>query len=279
MFQSDCVVLLPFSEISIKGNQVRGFIEKRLRKNISFYLEHFNVPHKKIISRAGRMIIHSSEPKKVIFSLEKCFGISAFFLAKEETFSTLEDLCSKAVALSKGKVESETFAVRGKSFAKNISSKKLEEEIGGALLEKYPSLKVKLKNPEKEVFCVAFEDKAYFYFEKIAGAGGMPTGTQGRAGLLITKESTQKELVALGKDLLRVGCGLAFVSDEKKVPDLSAIEEFNSYKSLKVHPIKKAKGFYSIGEFRAFFSTASTIEQAESDSKLVGVKVFVPRLF
>jgi hypothetical protein len=279
MFSPNCVVLLPFSEIAIKGNVVRGFMEKKLKKNICSYLGHYNADYKEIISTAGRMIIHSKEPQKIVSSLEKCFGISAFFLAKETEYSSLEDLCIQVAELCKSKVESGTFAVRGRSFAKAFGSKKLNEELGGALLDAYPQLKVKLVDPQHEVFCIAFEKKAYFYFEKIAGANGMPVGTQGRAGLLLTKESEKKDLIKMGKNLLKTGCALALISDGEKDFDLSELMEYNSFKALKVHSIEEAKELYSLEDIRAFFSTAKTIKQAEVDSKLIGVKVFAPQLF
>ncbi|MFA6269202.1 MAG: hypothetical protein WCW13_00335 [archaeon] len=279
MFEPNCVVLLPFPEIVIKGPIVRAFMEKRLIKNMRLYFEHFNVQVDRVVNIAGRMVVHSTEPEKVISSLKSCFGISVLFLSRVENYSDLNDLCVRGVELCKGHVEEGAFAVRGKSFSKAFGSKELEMEFGGKLLEAYPKLKVKLKDPVHEVFCIAFETKAYFYFAPIKGASGMPTGVQGRAALLITKESKKTDLVALGKNLLKTGCTLAIVSDEKKIPNLDELAEFNCFKELKTHSVKEASEFYALEDIKAFFSTASTLTQAEMDSKLVGVKVFAPLLF
>jgi len=278
MFQPNCVVVLPAPELAIKSDLVRGFMEKKLKKNILHYLKHFNTDYERIISHAGRMIILSKEPKQVISSLSSCFGLHSLFLAQEVDFSSLEDLCTKGVLVCEGLLEEGTFAVCGKSFSKDFKSKKLEEELGSKLLEAYPKLKVKLKSPKKEVFCISFNEKAYFYFDSISGAKGMPVGSQGKAGLIVTIESKEKDLVALGKNLLKTGCSLVLVSDEKMIPSLKGLEEFNCFESLRKLSVIEAKQFYSEGEIRAFFSTAKSIEQAEKDSALFGVKVFVPLL-
>ena len=279
MFEPNCVVVVPFSEIAIKGDQTRAFFEKRLRKNITDYLDHFEVPISGIDLHAGRMVIHSPAPQKVISSLTTCFGINLLFLAQQIEFTTLEDLCKKSAIASKGSFDEGTFAVRGKSFTKEFSSKKLEEEIGGTLLDAYPKLKVKLKNPEKEFYCLTIKQKAYFYFEPVLGMKGMPVGTQGRAALLVTKDSKEKDLILLGKSLLKVGCSVAIVSDEIKIPDLSELSKFTSFKEFKINTLEYAKSGYGTDNLRAFFSTARTKEQAKKDSELVGVKVFAPLLF
>lgn len=279
MFEPNCVVVLPFSEIAIKGAQVRSFIEKRLKKNMTNYFEHFNVPCEKIIHYSGRMIIHSTEPQKVVESLKSCFGINLLFLAREERFSDLEELATIGASLCKDSFKEGNFAVRGKSFSNSFSSKKLEETIGGKILDNAPSLKVKLKNPEKEFYCIAFEKKAYFYFEPIKGASGMPVGSQGRAALLVTKESKQKEVLLLGKHLLKMGCTIAFVSEKELSFEINSLEEFNYFKPLKVYSIAEAKELYQKQDIRAFFSSASTLSQTKKDSELAGLKVFAPLLF
>ncbi|MFA5931316.1 MAG: THUMP domain-containing protein [archaeon] len=280
MFEPNCVVVLPFSEIAIKGVQVRSFIEKRLKKNMTDYFEHYKVPCEKIIHYSGRMIVQSTEPKKVVEALRNCFGINLLFLAREERFGDLEELATIGASLCKDSFKEGNFAVRGKSFSKGFSSKKLEETIGGKILDNAPNLKVKLKNPEKEFYCISFEKKAYFYFEPIKVASGMPVGSQGRAALLVTTESKQKEVLLLGKHLLKMGCTIAIVTSEKELFfDSSSLEEFNCFKSIKVYSLAEAKELYQKQDIRAFFSSAVTLSQIKKDSRVVGFKVFAPLLF
>lgn len=53
------------------------------------------------------------------------------------------------------------------------------------MLERFPELHVNLHNPEISL-CVEIRDRAYIYCDEIAGAGGLPTSTAGRAALLIS---------------------------------------------------------------------------------------------
>jgi len=279
MFEPNCVVVLPFSEIAIKGAQVRAFIEKRLRRNIGLYFSHFGVECGDVVPYAGRMVIPSSEPEKVVSALKNCFGIHLLFLAREEKYSSLEDLCKKGAKLCEGLKEEGTFAIRGKSFSKEFGSKKLEEELGGVLLDKFPKLKVKLKSPEQEIYCLAFTDKAYFYFKPIEGSNGMPVGSQGRAGIVVSKETNEKDLGVLTKNLLKVGCSVSLVSDEESTSKLNSLEEFNCFKPFKRFFVAEAKELHKLNEIRAFFSVAKTAKSADKDSAIVGVKVFAPFLF
>ena len=53
------------------------------------------------------------------------------------------------------------------------------------LLESFPGLSVDVHSPKIKM-CVEIREKAYLYCEEIPGANGMPTGTAGRAALLIS---------------------------------------------------------------------------------------------
>lgn len=277
MFSPNCVVVLPAPEISIKSSAVRSFMLNKLKKNMVLCLKHFGVDYECFVSLASRVIIKSKEPKNVMAALSKCFGINYFALAQEVSFDSLEDLCAKGVAVSTGSIEKGTFAVRGKSFSKGFSSKKLEEELGRNLLDRFSNLKVKLKGSEHELHCVSFNASAYFYFDFVDGAKGMPLGTQGRVGLVVSKGTKATAVATLSKNLMKYGCVVAIVSDSKTSAP-KELAEFNCFKEIKVFSVKEAEEFYSSGDIIAFFSTARALKEAEQASKLVGVKVFAPLL-
>ena len=70
-----------------------------------------------------------------------------------------------------------------KNFPKN--SMEMNEDIGEALLNAFPGLKVDVHHPKKIVF-VEIRDHIYVYSEILPGPGGMPVGTGGRAMLLLS---------------------------------------------------------------------------------------------
>ncbi len=278
MFQPNCVIVHPAPEIAIKGKQVRAFMQKRLKKNMGLYFKHAKVPFTEMISSAGRIFVYTSEPTKAAYSVRDCFGIHSLYLAREERYSSLKELCEKGAELSSRYLTKGTFAVRGKSFSNEFSSKELEEEMGGALLDAYSELKVKLKSPEKEIHCVAFKDKAYIYFKAEECAGGMPVGVQGYAGLIVSAGVKEEDLVVLAKDLLKTGCSVLFVGG-KTPEELAEVEKFNCFSSFKCFSFEDAKKFYASHDLLGFFSAARDEEQAKKDSDLVGVKALAPLLF
>jgi len=275
MFEPNCVVVLLAPELTLKSAAVRAFMQARLKKNILLCLKNKEVPFSKMVFMGGRYLVYSTDPMRAVLVLGKCFGVHALYLAQESTFTNLDEIAKKAADVSMDSIKEGTFAIRGKSFTKEFSSKKLEEELGGALLDAHPALKVKLKNPEQELYCLTHKDKAIFYFKELPAARGMPLGSQGRAGLIVDNYD-KKDLVKLGLLLMKTGCCLIVVGSEEYT--IKELEEWNSFQRLKFAPFNKAKEYYAHEGIRAFFSPARTIEEARRDLELVGVKVFAPFL-
>ena len=284
MFSPNCVIVLPASEISIKSDAVRRFMIKRLKKNMISYFDYFGVHYSGIEYFSSRLVVYSREPEKVISALDFCFGINLMFLAEKKPFSSLVDLCNNGVLVCDGLVTEGTFAVRGKSFCEYFSSKKLEEELGSALLRAYPELKVSLKSPNKEVFCLVNKDRAFFYFKSISGAKGMPVGSQRNAAILVPRDSKKNycRIETLALNLMKSGCTICFVSEKKLGVgslDFPNIEKFNLFKKINVFSIETALALYKQGRIAAFFSVARSVKGAEDDSRVLGLKVFAPLLF
>jgi len=279
MFEPNCVIVVVAPEIAIKSAAVRSFMVARLKKNISFYLDHEKIKTGTIFYTVGRLIIPSNAPEKIVNILKTCFGIHSLFLSQSFDFSSLDDLNKKVIPLCEGKYSNETFAVRGKSFSKLFSSKDLEIALGDSVTEKFPKLKVKLKDPQKELFCVVLKEKAFVYFDPISGAGGMPVTVQGKAAIIYNEKTEKKDLVLLAKSLLKCGCSIILVSQEVLSFDLGELETYNCFIQIKSIPFKLAKSYSKEGGIRAFFSCAKTTKEADVDSELIGEKVFAPLIF
>lgn len=81
-----------------------------------------------------------------------------------------------------------TFKVTGKRADKHfpLTSPELSAEIGGALLDVMPHLRVDLEHPERLIHVEVRENAAYLHADDGKGAGGIPGGTAGRALLLLS---------------------------------------------------------------------------------------------
>ncbi len=67
-----------------------------------------------------------------------------------------------------------------------LTSPQLAAEVGGAVLEVMPELKVKMDDPEITVRIELRETNAYVHAGAFKGAGGMPVGSNGKAMLLLS---------------------------------------------------------------------------------------------
>lgn len=120
--------------------------------------------------------------------VSRVFGIAALSRACvcEKDFENI-----KATALSYLKDELEdakTFKVEAKRSDKKFPMKSPEicRELGGFLLSKFHNLSVDVHNPDIIVTVEVRDKYAFVRGNNIKGAGGMPTGTSGRAGILIS---------------------------------------------------------------------------------------------
>jgi len=66
-----------------------------------------------------------------------------------------------------------------------IPSMDVNAELGHCILEAYPHMSVDVHEPQAELH-VEIRTQIYLYSEMIAGPGGMPVGTNGRAMLLLS---------------------------------------------------------------------------------------------
>ncbi|MBR6768133.1 MAG: tRNA 4-thiouridine(8) synthase ThiI [Clostridia bacterium] len=81
-----------------------------------------------------------------------------------------------------------SFKVTGKRADKRfpMTSPEISAEVGGAILSVMPKIDVDLYNPEKLVHVEIRENAAFLHADDSRGAGGIPSGTSGRALLLLS---------------------------------------------------------------------------------------------
>ena len=163
MFKPNCLIITLSPEICLKSTQVRVFYEKFLKKNIIEYLKFDGVKYSQIMVRGGRMYLFSEEAEKALSSLKNCFGIYKFTVAQESEIGHFDDLLKIGTDVSVEKLKG-TFAVRAKSYDKDIKSSQIQELLGEKILNKNPVLKVDLSSPKTQLNCILIGKKVYFYF-------------------------------------------------------------------------------------------------------------------
>lgn len=187
---TDRVIVARIGEIALKGLN-RSTFERRLAINM-----------RKAISDLGPSEVHWSqsrffvEPEDDTFrfdeALERLSGVfglvsisPAWVLPTEE-----EAIYKKVVELAKSEMAAKpfrTFKVETKRGMKSfpLTSLQISCEAGGRILDEIPELVVDVNNPEK-TFYIEVREQSYVYDKIIKAPGGMPTGCNGKACLMLS---------------------------------------------------------------------------------------------
>ncbi|MDR0840264.1 MAG: tRNA 4-thiouridine(8) synthase ThiI [Christensenellaceae bacterium] len=184
------VILVRYGEIHLKGLN-RPFFEHKLIEGIKSALKDMG-REVKVRQEQGRFYIFGV-PKdrqgEAIARLTRVFGIHSLSpaVAVEKEYSAIWSAVRELVAHQLEGKASATFKCFCRRSDKRfpLRSEDLNRELGHDLLEAFPQLQVDVHNPEIKV-CVEIREQAFIYTDEIMGADGMPTGTAGRAALLIS---------------------------------------------------------------------------------------------
>ncbi len=185
------IYLIKYGEIAIKGKN-RYIFENSLvdtvKKNLK-QLGEFNV-----WKELGRIIAepedNSADPMVVIQTLQRIFGIVGVAYGHkvdDVSMDSIYELALTHMTTVYGE-ESHTFKVQTRRSDKKFQydSMEISAMVGAHLLNNMPGqLTVDVHKPEIRL-TVELRRSLYIYSKTYKGAGGMPTGTSGKAMLLLS---------------------------------------------------------------------------------------------
>ena len=181
------LVLVRYGEIILKGLN-RPVFEDLLVKNIRQALK--DECELKIYKAQATIYIEPKDDSctdSIVEKLKKVFGIVSIVVAygAEKNMDDIEKQIVENFATELKNAK--TFKVIAKRADKkfHMQSPEICEEIGGRILDAFPNLSVDVKNPEINVY-VEIREHGYVHLDKIQGAGGMPSGSNGKAMLLLS---------------------------------------------------------------------------------------------
>lgn len=183
------VLLVRYAEIHLKGLN-RPFFERALVKEIQRALAPAPV---RVVREQGRVFVYGL-PQDALGQaadrLSRVFGIHSVSptVSCEKDWAAVE---RAAIQLMRGTLEpgqKATFKVFARRADKRfpLRSDEICIELGHRLLTEFPELSVDVHDPELRVGVEIRQENAFVYTQEIAGVGGMPVGTNGRAMLLIS---------------------------------------------------------------------------------------------
>ena len=182
--------LIKYAEIGIKGKN-RFLFEDALLKQIRRALEKTEGTFT-VSKEMGRVYVTPEgefDREETIRALQKVFGITGIC-----PVMVIDDLSFDHLAESVRTYMAETYGNTNKTFkiaarrsnkAYPLDSMELNAELGGVILDAFPDMSVDLHDPEITLTCEV-RNRIYLYSEILPGAGGMPTGTGGRAMVLLS---------------------------------------------------------------------------------------------
>jgi thiamine biosynthesis protein ThiI len=181
------ILMLRYSEIHLKGLN-RPFFERRLMEQINAVLSGLGLCAERKQGRIYVENVSDEQLDKAIARLKKVFGLHSLSVAAVVD-KNLEAIYDAACALVKAEVElgKRTFKVVSRRSDKQfpLDSMALNREIGAAVLKGVDGVKVDVHTPDI-MLGVEIRERALLYTNEIMCAGGMPTGTNSRAALLLS---------------------------------------------------------------------------------------------
>ena len=177
------LIIIKYGELTTKHDNINFFI-KTLKNNIESSLSGID---NKITYDVGRMFIETDEYDEVVKKLTNTFGIHEINIAYEIDDRSLDNISKVLIELLSDK-EFNTFKVVTKRSDKSypVKSMDVSRTLGGVVLKNKKTVKVDVNNPELLINVEIRNNKAYLYFEKVAGIGGYPVGTLGKGMLMLS---------------------------------------------------------------------------------------------
>lgn len=183
------ILLIKNGELALKGLN-RGTFEAVLVKNLRYRLRRLG--HFEIRKAQSTIYIqptdNTADLDAAVDAVSRVFGIAGFSRAcvTEKNIVAIGDA---AIHYLKDDLDAvSTFKVEAKRADKAfpMTSPEICCEIGGRILDAYPHLTVDVHEPDLTVYVEIRDFGAYVHAPQLPGAGGMPVGTGGKCGILIS---------------------------------------------------------------------------------------------
>lgn len=180
-------IMVRYGELSTKGKNKRAFIN-RLSQNVRRALHDF--PEIKILGERDHMYLelNGADSEVVMKRLEPIFGI--------QNYSPVVRLPRDMEVVKKVAVEmvqsvfkeGQTFKITTKraDHLFELDTNDINQLLGAEVLRNVEGIKVQVKKPDIEVKVEVRLEGIFLSCQRIAGAGGLPVGSGGRAMLMLS---------------------------------------------------------------------------------------------
>lgn len=181
--------LVAYSEIALKSEPVRRYLENMLIENLRYALMRNGLAGAKIGKLRGRIIVQGVDARRAVQVASKVFGV-ALAMPAVETTASLTNMAETAAQMADSIMAvGQTFAIDARRAGKHpYTSKDIEVQAGSEVLKRLSdrNIRVDLDNPDRVIYVEARGDVAYVYNEVLEGPSGLPLGSQGKVVALLS---------------------------------------------------------------------------------------------
>ena len=200
-------VLVRYHEIALKkGN--RAYFTELLKRNLLAAVKDLGA--KEIRSLPARLLLtfkNDVPAATLIERMSTVFGVANFSIV-ERTARDIDALRGRILeSLNGGRFQSFRIETQRGDKTFPLTSPEINRQLGAAVQEK-SGARVDLENAEFTVTVEILPRDAFFGFNKIAGAGGLPVGSSGRVAALI---SGGFDSPVAAYRMMQRGCRIIFV--------------------------------------------------------------------
>jgi len=219
-------IVVHYQELALKGKNRPWFLG-RLVRNLRRALSDLDVRNvRALMGRVEVVLGPGAAPAEVSERISRVFGIanfsyagstpidqgrSAAALAKAENTGPTADLdaIANAILNDLGDRTCTSFRVSARRADKRfpMTSPQIEREVGGRIKEAR-DWTVNLDDPDLVIHVELLTDRAFYFFGKERGPGGLPTGTAGRVVCLL---SGGIDSPVAAHRMMKRGCTVTFV--------------------------------------------------------------------
>lgn len=186
------IYLIKYGELMLKKKN-RRFFEDMVIKNCYAVLRDHKVRKVKLFGRFlfEAEVDNDAEKDLITEKLRtRIFGLNSISpgIEIENDLSRIADECIRQAELEIAANDPKTFKIEVRRPFKNFAGTSLQiaSELGSALWTKFQHLEVDLVNPDMTIYVELLEDFSIVYSRKYQCLKGLPVGTSGKVGLLLS---------------------------------------------------------------------------------------------
>jgi thiamine biosynthesis protein ThiI len=200
-------IVVHYHEINLKGKN-RGWFENHLHQNVLSILKE--LPYESAQRFGGRLLVRlkaDSPIEEISRRIGMVFGIANIAIASEVD-ADLDAIRTRLAELVSS-ISFQTFKIDARRGTKDfpLDSQQLNQQLGAFVLG-LTQASVRLDNPDAVFFVEIVGNRAFLYFSKIPGAGGLPSGTGGKVLCLISG-GIDSPVAAFR--MMRRGCRVSYI--------------------------------------------------------------------